>query len=115
MTHLPALSDQTSSSEVLSDENLISICEAIDALACQCPGYLVRLLREVKKFHRYTQGCIEKFPEETETHYWLMDRANTVEQLLSETIMELLQKEDLLDEHGQICFKALSDRAQQNE
>ncbi len=97
-------------SSELTDENLLAICEAADVIACECPSYLVRLLNDVREFRRYTNECIERFPSDAETHHWLSSRANQVEMLLSLTIYELLQKENLLDENNQLNLQQLSDR-----
>lgn len=95
----------------VSDELLMAICQSADVIACECPGYLARLLRQVRAFRRYTTGCIEQFPEDAETHRWLDDRAAQAEQILFDTVRELLQKEDLLDEGNQLSLEKLSARA----
>ncbi|HEY9860816.1 MAG TPA: hypothetical protein V6D16_15015 [Candidatus Obscuribacterales bacterium] len=95
----------------LSDEDLYAICEAADVLACECPSYLVRLVQEVRAFRQYTSDCIQQFPEDAATHHWLTSRAKQVETLLCQTILELLQKEELIDEQNQVCLTRLSERA----
>ena len=95
----------------LSDADLYAICEAANVLACECPSYLVRLLQEVRAFRQYTSDCIQQFHEDAATHHWLAGRAKQVEALLCQTILELLQKEDLIDEQNQVCLTRLSERA----
>lgn len=95
-----------------SDEALIEICTAANVIACECPGYLARLLRQVRAFRKYTSNCIEQFPEDAETHQWLISQAKQVEQLLVQTMLELMQKEELLDSNGQLLLERLSERAQ---
>ncbi len=95
----------------LSDEDLYAICEAANVLACECPSYLVRLVQEVRTFRQYTSDCIQQFPEDAATHHWLTSRAKQVETLLCQTILELLQKEELIDEQNQVCLTRLSERA----
>lgn len=97
----------------VSDELLLTICESVDVIACECPGYLAKLLREVRKFRRYTQSCIDRYPEDTEVHNWLSDQTGEVERLLCQTIVEFLQKEALLDPDGQLNLRQLYDRAEQ--
>lgn len=95
-----------------SDEDLIAICEAADVIACECPVYLVQLLREVRKFRRYTNDCIEQFPSDVATHNWLCSRAAQIELLLSQTIVEFLHKEKLIDErNNQLSLNELSERS----
>ncbi|MBD1862810.1 MULTISPECIES: hypothetical protein [Trichocoleus] len=98
-------------SSELSDADLYAICEAADVLACECPSYLVRLVQEVRAFRQYTTDCIQQFPEDATTHHWLTGRAKQVESLLCQTIVELLQKENLIDEQDQVCLTQLSDRS----
>jgi hypothetical protein len=93
-----------------SDEQLIAICEAADVIACECPSYLVQLLKEVKEFRRYTTECGERFPDSADSHHWLSNRAAQFEKFLSQTIHEFFQKEHLMDENNQIDLQRLSER-----
>ncbi|MBW4578818.1 MAG: hypothetical protein KME42_04485 [Tildeniella nuda ZEHNDER 1965/U140] len=95
----------------LSDEALIEICRAAEVIACECPGYLARILRQVRTFRNYTITCIEQFPQDTETHLWLADRAGQAEALLHQTMIELMQKEELIDDSEHILLDRLSERA----
>jgi len=93
-----------------SDDQLVAICEAADVIACECPSYLVQLLKEVKEFRRYTTECGERFPDNSDSHHWLSNRASQLEKLLSQTIYEFFQKENLLDEDNRINLQRLSER-----
>jgi hypothetical protein len=95
----------------LSDEALLEICKAAEVIACECPGYLARLLRQVRAFHHYTLNCIEQFPNDTETHLWLAERAQQTETLLYATMIELMQRENLLDDSQNLLLDKLSERA----
>jgi len=94
-----------------SDEALLEICRAADVIACECPGYVARLLRQVRAFRSYTLTCIDQFPEDAETHHWLADQANKVESILWETMVELMRKEKLLTDTGEVMIDSLSERA----
>jgi hypothetical protein len=96
----------------ISDEILMEICQSADVIACECPGYLTRLLRQVRSFRRYTLDCIDTFPEDTETHHWLAQQAEQVEQLLFQIMLELMQKEGLINDSNQLSLDKLSERAQ---
>lgn len=98
-------------SQQLSDEQLSAICEAADVIACQCPSYLVHLLKEVKEFHRYTKDCIQTSPEDASVHDWLGSRAAQIELMLSQTIFELLQRENLIDDQNNLDLGKMSERA----
>ncbi len=95
----------------LSEEQLVAISEAADVIACQCPSYLVRLLQEVREFHRYTNECIQTFPDDAQIHDWLAGRAAQLELFLSQVIFELLQREQLLDGDNNLCLAQLNERA----
>lgn len=92
---------ENSNISLLSDEQLIAICEFAEVISCKCPSYLVGLLQQVKQFRCYTTECINIFPEDTSTHERLLHRALHVETYLCETIFQLLEEEGLLNEHGQ--------------
>lgn len=96
----------------ISEELLIEICQSADVIACECPGYLTRLLRQVRAFRRYTIECIDTFPIDAETHHWLDRQAEQVEQLLYQTVLELMQKEGLVNDSNQLLLDKLSERAQ---
>ncbi len=95
----------------ISDELLIEICRAAEVIACECPGYIARLLRQVRSFRQYTTSCIEQFPADTETHQWLAAQAEAVETILLQTMLELMRKEGLIDENQHVALDRLSDRA----
>ncbi|MBW4691064.1 MAG: hypothetical protein KME27_04780 [Lyngbya sp. HA4199-MV5] len=95
----------------VSDEALVEICRSAEVIACECPGYLARILRQVRTFRHYTTNCIEQFPQDAETHLWLAEQAAKAEALLHETMIELMQKEGLIDDSEHILLNKLSERA----
>lgn len=95
----------------LSGDGLIEVCQAADVIACECPGYLARLLRQVRSFQDYTLRCIEQFPEDKETHLWLAEQAKKLDEILQETMIELMHKEGLINDANQIMLDQLSERA----
>ncbi|XHX78111.1 MAG: hypothetical protein RBJ76_27395 [Stenomitos frigidus ULC029] len=103
--------DRTIKVSDVSDEALIEICRAAEVIACECPGYLARLLRQVRTFRNYTINCIEQFPQDTETHLWLAERAEQAEVLLHQTMIELMRRESLIDDSDHIVLDKLSERA----
>ena len=103
--------NQTVKSSDLSEKALLEICRAAEVIACECPGYLARILRQVKAFRHYTTQCVEQFPQDTATHLWLADRAEQAEILLHQTLIELMQREQLIDDSEHILLDKLSERA----
>ena len=94
-----------------SDDDLLEICRAADVIACECPGYVARLLRQVRSFRSYTLSCIEQFPKDAETHEWLASQAERVDQILWETMVVLMKQEGLVDDSGQVKLESMSARA----
>lgn len=97
----------------LTDDALLEICKAAEVIACECPGYLARILRQVRTFRQYTLGCIEQFPQDAETHLWLAERAEQLEKILWDTTVELMYKEELIDDSQQVLLDKLSERARE--
>lgn len=94
-----------------SDELLLKICEVSDEIACECPAYLVGLLREVRKFRNYTMNCKQQLPEEIATHEWLAEQSLEVESLLSNILQEFMRREDLLNEADELDLSKLAQRS----
>ena len=98
----------------LSDEQVTAICEFAEVISCKCPAYLTKLLQQVKQFRSYTTDCVDMFPEDVATHEWLTDRALQIETFLIQTIYELLKREGLLDENGQLNCERLGQHSRSN-
>lgn len=94
-----------------SDEQLLMICENAGVIACECPSYLVHLLQQVRVFRNYTTDCVEQFPEDTVIHEWLSGRASQLETMLTQTILEFLRKENLINEDNQLSLQQLAERS----
>jgi hypothetical protein len=103
----------TATTPQFSDEELQEICNISDIISCECPAYLVGLLREVRKFRYYTASCPEDSPEAIVIHQWLEGEILRIEQMMSKTIYEFMQREDLLDENGQLVPRRLAQRTYQ--
>jgi len=97
----------------LTDESLLEICRAAQVIACECPAYIARILRQVRVFREYTTSCIEQFPNDAATHQWLSARSVEVEDILFQTMIELMQREGLIDENRTVALDKLSDRARE--
>ncbi|NEQ27910.1 MAG: hypothetical protein F6K28_54745 [Microcoleus sp. SIO2G3] len=96
-----------------SDEQLHVICETAHVIACECPAQLVDLLRRIRAFRGYTTDCIQIAPDETEIHLWLAQELAQLEALLSETLVEFMRREDLLDSQQQLDLGKLGERNRQ--
>lgn len=86
----------------ISDQAIIELEKHADMIECQCPNKLIELLRQVREFRDYTTECIEKYPEDRDTHKWLRSSAINIDQLLSTTIIQLARFEGFIDGENRI-------------
>lgn len=84
----------------ISEEAVKELEKHADMIECQCPNKLVDLLRNVREFIDYTGECIDKYPEDRDTHKWLKSSAINIDQLLSTTIIQLARFEGFIDENN---------------
>ncbi|WP_340104039.1 hypothetical protein [Rhodohalobacter sp. 8-1] len=82
----------------ISEEAAKELQKHADMIECQCPNKLIDILRTVRDFIDYTDDCIEKYPEDRDTHKWLKSSAINIDQLLSTTIIQLARLEGFIDE-----------------
>lgn len=86
----------------VSDEAAEELRKHADMIECQCPNKLLDILEVVRDFERYTENCIEKYPEDRDTHKWLKSSAINLDQLLSTTLIQLTRIEGFIDEENKI-------------
>ena len=73
-----------------------------DLIECQCPNKLLDILVTVRDFTRYTEDCIEKYPDDRDTHKWLKSSAINLDQLLSTTLIQLARFEGFINGDNEI-------------
>lgn len=95
---------------IFSDEQLMSICETSDVVACDCPVRLAGLLWEARTFYQHTMDCIDRCPEEISSHRSLGEKILQVDSLLSQILGEFLQEKGLLTDQQQINLRLLKQR-----
>ncbi len=86
----------------ISNEAANELRKHADMIECQCPNKLLDILDVVRDFTRYTEDCIEKYPEDRDTHKWLKSSAINIDQLLSTTLVHLARYEGFIDENNNI-------------
>lgn len=86
----------------ISDEAVKELGNHADMIECQCPNKLIEILEKVREFERYANDCIEKYPDDRDTHKWLKSSAINIDQLLSTTIIQLARFEGFIDEENRI-------------
>jgi len=86
----------------ISDEAMKELKIHADMIECECPIKLMEILKVVREFGKYTDECIEKYPDDRGTHIWLKSSAINIDQLLSTTIIQLARLEGFIDENNKI-------------
>jgi len=86
----------------ISEDAIQELEKHADMIECQCPSKLIEILQKVREFTDYTTECIEKYPEDRDTHKWLRSSSINIDQLLSTTIIQLARFEGFIDEENRI-------------
>lgn len=86
----------------ISEEAVKELRKHADMIECECPTKLMDILETVRDFTDYTTQCIEKYPEDRDTHKWLRSSSMNLDQLLSTTIIQLARFEGFINEDNEI-------------
>lgn len=87
----------------LTDESTKTILKHTEVLECACPRHLLDVLKSIRDFQEYETGCIIRFPKDQEIHSWLLEESKELEVKLTKTIIELMKKENIIDENLYFC------------
>lgn len=86
----------------ISEEAVQELSKYVDMIDCECPEKLIEILRKVRSFTAYTEGCIEKYPDDRATHKWLKSSSTNLDQLISTTLIQLARFEGFINEDNEI-------------
>lgn len=86
----------------ISEEAVEELRKHADMIECECPAKLMQILEQVREFTKYTEQCIEKYPEDKATHKWLKSSSMNIDQLLSTTLIQLARYEGFINEDNEI-------------
>ncbi len=86
----------------ISEKAVEELKKHADMIECECPAKLMEILEQVREFTRYTEECIEKYPEDKTTHKWLKSSSMNIDQLLSTTLIQLARYEGFINEDNEI-------------
>lgn len=87
----------------LTDESAEAILQNTEVLECACPQHLLKVLKSIRDFQEYETGCIIRYPKDQEIHSWLLEESKRLEVMVTKTIVELMRKENIIDEHNYFC------------
>lgn len=93
----------TAEDGTLTDESYNKILEHTEVLECACPQHLLKVLDAIRSFQEYETGCIIKYPKDQEIHTWLIEASKQLETLATQTIVELMRRESIIDENNVFC------------
>lgn len=85
----------------INDEAIAELKKHADMIDCECPHKLIEILNVVREFEEYTDECIEKYPDDEDTHKWLKSSALNIDQLLSTTLIQLARIEGFINEENE--------------
>lgn len=88
----------------LTDESAQKILKHTEVLECACPQHLLAVLNSIRQFQEYETSCIIRYPKDEEIHAWLLDQSKKLEKLATETIVELMRREEIIDENLYFCL-----------
>lgn len=91
---------------ILDDNQLLTkigseeLVRRASIIACECPRHLISILDKIREFQEYEKSCINRLPQDKETHEWLYQSARNLDQMLSATIVQLARLEGMVDEQN---------------
>ena len=87
----------------LTDESTQRILKHREVLECACPQHLLKVVKAIRDFQEYETGCIIRYPKDEKIHAWLLEQSKKLEKLATETIVDLMKQENIIDEQLYFC------------
>lgn len=87
----------------LTEESVEAILEHTEILECACPQHLLGVLKSIRDFQEYETGCIINNPKDAEIHGWLLEQSKLAEKIVTDTMVELMRKENIIDDQLYFC------------
>jgi hypothetical protein len=91
--------DLINSSGIFRPEAIEKIKLHASDVECECPTYLLDILKAVNTFQEYQTTCLISDLKEREIHEWLLEKGHEVEVMISQVIIDLMIKEKFVDEN----------------
>lgn len=80
-----------------------AILKHTEILECACPQHLLAVVKAIRDFQEYETSCIIRYPKDAEIHSWLLEQSKEMEKLATRTLVELMQKENIVDNELYFC------------
>lgn len=94
----------TSEDGCLTQESTQAILKHTEILECACPQHLLKVVNAIREFQEYETSCIIRYPKDAEIHAWLLEESKNLEQMVTKTIVELMKKENIIDDDLYFCI-----------
>lgn len=88
----------------LTEESTQMILKRAEVLECACPLHLLKVLKSIRDFQEYETSCIIRYPKDEQIHSWLLEESKLLEKFATKTIVELMKKENMVDEELYFCI-----------
>lgn len=88
----------------LTYESTQAILENTEVLECACPQHLITVIKSIRDFQEYETGCIIRYPKDAKIHSWLLLQSKEMEKLATQTIVQLMKEENIIDENLVFCI-----------
>lgn len=87
----------------LTEESKAKILKHTEIMECACPQHLLKVVDSIRSFQEYETSCIIRYPKDAEIHSWLLEQSKQLEKMATDTIVELMKKEGVVDEQLYFC------------
>lgn len=87
----------------LTEESAEKTLKHTEILECACPQHLLNVIKAIRDFQEYETGCIIRYPKDEEIHSWLLRQSKELEKLATQTLVDLMKKENIVDEELYFC------------
>lgn len=87
----------------LTDESKEAVLRHTEILECACPQHLLAVINSIRAFQEYETSCIIRYPKDEVIHSWLLEESKKMEKLATDTLVELMKKENIVDANLYFC------------
>lgn len=88
----------------LTDESKDAILRHTEILECACPQHLLKVITAIRNFQEYETSCIIRYPKDEKIHAWLLEESKKMERLATDTFVQLMREENIVDEELYFCI-----------
>lgn len=88
----------------LTDESTEAVLKHTELLECACPQHLLKVIASIRAFQEYETSCIIRYPKDEEIHSWLLEESKRLEKHATDTLVKLMQRENIVDDKLFFCI-----------